>query len=220
LLTLLPFSYGVLRKAKTRLVISSYFKERRWRVLKRLHTDYINKGNASVFFGNSITENFRYFLHESDSIVNMGISGDFTEGLLKRAYCVTDFKPAQVFIMIGINDIVEQVPLKEIENNYTQLINYIRVHSPNTRIFIQSTLPTCNLNGWLRSSDDINEDVMALNRFLKATAEKRRLTFINLFPDYADENNSLKEELSTDGVHLNSRGYAIWKKHISPFISI
>lgn len=174
----------------------------------------------TILFGNSITENFREYLPESDSLLNMGISGDFTEGLLKRLDNVTNLKPERLFIKIGINDIVERVSLTEIEGNYKEILNRITKASPNTVIYIQSTLPTRDLKSAFRDSKDINEIVMELNVFLKKQAEERKLTFINMYPDFADANNELKKELTYDGVHLTEEGYNIWKKHLAKYFHL
>ena len=61
-----------------------------------------------VFLGNSITEaggdwNKRFV--SANKIVNRGISGDITEGVLSRLDEIIHYKPIAVFILIGINDI-------------------------------------------------------------------------------------------------------------------
>lgn len=70
---------------KTRYVINDYFNQGRWEELKENHRklSVSNHGKCSILlFGDSMTE--RFDTAASDSIINLGISGDFTEGLLKR----------------------------------------------------------------------------------------------------------------------------------------
>lgn len=220
ILALSLVSFVAFRRIRTNHIVSEYFKEARWNELKNLHASYKKKGHLTILFGNSITENFKFFLPESDSLFNMGISGDFSEGLIKRVDIVTNLKPDCLFIKIGINDIVERVPLTKVKANYLTLLDQIKAASPKTVVYIQSTLPTRNLKSFFRSSKDINKIVMKLNRFLKAQAKERKITFIDLYPDFADENNEMKQELTTDGVHLNEAGYTIWKKHLAKHISI
>ena len=62
--------------------------------------------NKIVFLGNSIIQgggnwNNRY---KSNNIVNRGISGDYTAGILKRLDEIIFYKPNSVFLMIGINE--------------------------------------------------------------------------------------------------------------------
>ena len=60
-----------------------------------------------VFLGNSITQgakswNKRFNLR---NLVNRGISGDITEGVLSRLNEIYYYEPLAVFLLIGINDI-------------------------------------------------------------------------------------------------------------------
>ena len=61
--------------------------------------------NKIVFLGNSIIEAGNNWNEKFgvDNIVNRGISGDFTEGVLARLDEIIYYKPLAVFILIGIN---------------------------------------------------------------------------------------------------------------------
>lgn len=195
-----------------------YFNQGRWAKLKNTYDHIEKKGNVSVLFGDSMTENFDRFMPENDSLVNMGISGDFSEGLIKRFSNISRIQPDNIFIMIGINDIIEKISIEEIETNYIELLELIEKKCPNTKIYIQSTLPTVNRNGILNSSEDINIRVQELNKKLKALALRKKLIFIDMYASFADKNNLLKENFTTDGIHLNKKGYKIWESYIERFL--
>ena len=59
-----------------------------------------------VFLGNSITQGLRHHIHEfyREDIVNRGISGDYTDGVLARLQEIKYYKPKAVFLLIGLND--------------------------------------------------------------------------------------------------------------------
>src|SRR3569833_2708989 len=59
-----------------------------------------------MFLGNSITEmgDWKKVLNDT-TVINRGIGGDITYGILRRLKDVTDRQPSKVFILIGINDI-------------------------------------------------------------------------------------------------------------------
>jgi len=195
------------------IIIHEYFNQEKWNRLSKQYNQMKKVKHSTLFFGDSMTENFKY-LPDNDSVVNMGISGDFTEGLIKRITNVTHFQPDKLFIMIGINDIVEKVPMSQIEKNYSQILDTIKTDCPQTKVFIQSTLPTEGLKSLLSSSQSINKKVEKLNAFLKAEAKNRNLVFINMYPDFVDKNNELKKEYSKDGVHLTKKGYDVWLWHL------
>src|ERR1700742_5027583 len=55
-----------------------------------------------IFFGDSITEMGDWKKVTGDStVLNRGIGGDITYGLLKRLKDITDRQPAKLFILIG-----------------------------------------------------------------------------------------------------------------------
>ena len=41
------------------------------------------------------------------TLVNRGISGDFTNGVLARLEEITHYKPKAIFLLIGVNDLFE-----------------------------------------------------------------------------------------------------------------
>jgi lysophospholipase L1-like esterase len=213
-LIILISCFSIYRIIKTNNVINEYFDQGRW---KRLSADYAltpKQNNMIIFFGDSMTENFGELLETSDSLINMGISGDFTFGLLKRTDAVIRLTPAKLFIMIGINDIIEQVPMWQICDNYEKIIDNISQESPETEIFVQSTLPTYGLEGAISSGSSINRKVIELNRFLQSMCQRRGLTYIDLYSGMVNEQKELRHDLTSDGIHLNEEGYIIWKSVI------
>ena len=65
-----------------------------------------SKQNPVVFFGDSITFGADWQrLFPDIPVVNRGISGDTTLGLLNRQAEVIELKPRQIFLMIGTNDL-------------------------------------------------------------------------------------------------------------------
>ena len=101
-----------------------------------------------VFLGNSLIEgggdwNKRFGV---DNIINRGISGDITEGVLSRLDEIIYYKPTAIFLLIGINDIFDNRPNRknkissQVAENIIQIAENIYVKSRNTKIFIQTIL--------------------------------------------------------------------------------
>jgi len=58
-----------------------------------------------------------------------------------------------------------------------------------------------------------------LNKGLKELAASRNIVFINLFPLFNQQGtNVLREDLTTDGLHLKENGYKIWVKAIATYV--
>jgi lysophospholipase L1-like esterase len=205
-------------KIKTRYVINSFYSLPDWKNKCDKFAKNKYQPGIIVFLGNSITEGFDLSVFHNPNILNFGISCDYTEGVLKRIMLIAPLKPTKLFVEIGINDIFEQVPLSEIEDNYEKFILIIQKKSPNTKIYIQSLLPTYNRNSLLTSNSTNVNKVKKLNEFLIKLCSSKKLTFIELFQHFVNDKNELRPELTYDGIHLNSDGYQIWARLLNPYL--
>ena len=82
--------------------------------------------NKIVFLGNSITKGGGDWgqRFNSSNIVNRGISGDYTEGILNRLNEIIFYKPIAVFILIGVNEFFKD-NTNNLEVNPTYVANNI-----------------------------------------------------------------------------------------------
>jgi lysophospholipase L1-like esterase len=166
-----------------------------------------------VFLGNSITEFGKWKLLLGDSaVVNRGIAGDNTFGMLHRLDQVIALRPAKLFVEAGINDLGQGVPVGMIAGNIGSIVQYVRVKSPGTRVFVLSVLPTND-----RAKEDYpevygkNAVASELDRRLKGEAEQYGFVYIDLAARVADGNGNLKTEYAQpDGLHLNEAGYRLF----------
>jgi lysophospholipase L1-like esterase len=188
------------------------------------HVDKFEKMNypphtTTLFIGDSMTEGFNLTSHfKQDSLVNMGIGGDFTSGVLRRLYLVERLQPKKIFVMIGINDIRMNVEQVRIEEHYSQIITELKRCCPLSEIYIQSCLPThSSSSNDQRNAQDM-EHIHLLNQFLAAECFHHQVQFINLYPLFEAKDNQLDPTLSYDGLHLNGRGYKIWAEAISSIV--
>ena len=96
----------------------------------------------TVFLGDSLIEYGAWEeLFPDEKIVNRGIVGDRTTGVLARLDQIATGQPARVFLMIGTNDLFNGTPENEIVANIMQIIDDIHTTSPQTDIYVQSILP-------------------------------------------------------------------------------
>ncbi len=160
------------------------------------------KKSDLIFIGDSLTDyhDWRHFgAHH-----NAGIAGDTTDGLLYRLHYSLDKKPHIVVLMIGINDLLQGVPLTQIKHNYLKVLDTL---SEIDKLFILSTLPVIANE----QTEQINDNVIALNVFLKIEAKQREIHYIDLYSHFVDKHDGLQEKFTVDGVHLNTAGYRLWE---------
>ena len=56
-----------------------------------------------------------------------------------------------------------------------------------------------------------NSDILLINMELEKMAESRGLVYIDLHSEFLNEDGILDKEYSIDGLHLNGKGYLLWK---------
>lgn len=168
-----------------------------------------------VFLGNSLTAYCEWseLLNRPD-IRNRGIPGDYSSGVLERLPAVLAMQPRQIFLMIGVNDLLFRNP-SAILNYYAQIVEQIEQESSQTELFLQSVLP---VNNQVRQTRIQNATIQQLNQGIKELAQKHRLTFIDLYPLLLDKNGNLDAKYTEDGIHINGDAYLVWKKAIEGYL--
>jgi acyl-CoA thioesterase-1 len=133
-------------------------------------------------------------------VLNRGINGDLTSGMLERfSRDVVDEKADYVIILGGSNDIGWGFDLAAIAHNLTTM--YDAALSEETGV-VACSVPS------ILGLDELIPPRLHLNRMIRSEAEKRSIAFVDLFTATADpQTNRLLDDYSADGLHLNPKGY-------------
>ena len=176
------------------------------------------RDSSIIFLGNSITDGAHWAeLFNNPNILNRGIGGDITEGVLMRIKEIVRHKPSKLFIAIGTNDIHMEIPTLDIIKNYLEILENVRTSSPNTRIYVQSVLPVAVPSGSFPFHN--NEGVLELNKGLRKICAELDIPYLDLHPHFADETGKLRSDLTNDNLHLLGPGYLLWKDLIQDYVS-
>ncbi len=147
-------------------------------------------------------------------LLNQGISGETTAGLLKRLNVFDQTQPDVIFVMIGINDLLRGRSDTEILDDQQRVIEDLKATHPQTKIVLQSILPHAIEQVTWEGRDRLlalpNRRIKALNEGMEAIASTESVDFFNLYPLFADSEGNLRRELSSDGLHLSTQGYEVW----------
>lgn len=171
------------------------------------------KTGRTILLGNSITEfgDWAKLLNDS-TVINRGIAGDNTFGVLDRLNDVIARKPNKLFIKIGINDIAQNIPVDIIVKNVMTMVERVKSQSPATQIYIHSILPT-NDNVKNEYPDAFNKNDVAnrVNEQVKQRATAMGFIYIDLSKALSDKEGKLDAKYAeVDGLHLNPAGYQVW----------
>ena len=171
-------------------------------------------------FDNAHLENY---INTGD-IINNGICGDTTitlkDTLYKRAI---KYKPTTLFLSIGSNDIgFDNRDVKEIYNNYVEIIEELQKRTKDTKIILLSVLP---VNPVFKDKTDkqlveqrSNFDINMLNYYIRNYASRNKIKFLNLNHHLANNFEQLNMDYTVDGYHLNNSGYQVLSELILQYV--
>ncbi|MDR2285090.1 MAG: GDSL-type esterase/lipase family protein [Sphingobacterium sp.] len=164
---------------------------------------------AIIFLGNSLTDAGKWNdIAPELPILNRGISGDISYGVLARLDEVLRHQPQKLFLMIGVNDLKRGVPTSNIIQNYERIVHRVQKESPKTKIYLNSILPILP-EKLIESFKAVNNaDIAILNDGLKQLASSHKnIQFVNLHQVVADNKGNLRAEITPDGIHLEVAAY-------------
>lgn len=164
---------------------------------------------AIIFLGNSLTDAGKWNdIAPELPILNRGISGDISYGVLARLDEVLRHQPRKLFLMIGVNDLKRGIPTDNIIRNYGRIVRRVQKDSPKTKIYLNSILPILP-EKLIESFKAVNNaDIAKLNEGLKQLASSHKnVQFVNLHQVVANNKGELRAEITPDGIHLEVAAY-------------
>ena len=127
---------------------------------------------------------------------------------------VLPYHPRQVVIYAGGNDINAGKSPEVVYGDLVALVQKIRARLPYVAIAYISSAP--NPARWAQV-----ENVKRLNSLAAAYCRHHRVAFINVFPLMLGPDGLPKPDIYVaDRLHMNSRGYAIWKDAVGPYLKL
>lgn len=181
--------------------------------------------NLSILAGDSLSLWFPpELLPEDRNWLNQGISGETSNGLLKRLDLFNRTQPKTIFVMIGINDLIRGASDETILENQQRIISYLRKVHPKAQIVLQSILPHGAEEATWEGREKLlaipNSRIRKLNQQLQNIATKQKVKYLNLHPLFTNKQGNLRPEFSTDGLHLNPQGYLVWSSALQMYTQI
>ena len=185
----------------------------RFQEIKELH--------GSILLGDSMIAYLPLSMYKyGQSLLNFGIPGDTTTGVLNRLSQVIDLKPLKVWIHIGSNDLVlSDLSKIEIAENILKIRDMLIEKIEHVKVYIISITPVLRNHSisnmryieW-RTNDEIKEiNQMLQNHLMNGE-------YINVFDLLIDSYGNLNIDYTKDGIHLNGEGYKVFIDEIKTLI--
>jgi len=145
------------------------------------------------------------YLYNNARVFTFARSGWTTDDVLENIDRIENYisNNTIAFILIGINDLIESGKSPEQIFNNIEKITLFLIRKKVKPVF-QTVLPT-SIN-----SLKIADKIIQINSLLKAYAQDKKLPLIDLHLLFLTNDGKVNEELFTDGLHLNARGYRKW----------
>lgn len=149
------------------------------------------------------------------NVLKRGTGGSTISELLnfQAPYTIFKYLPRAVFIYSGENDIAGGAEAKDVATNFVKLYFYIRKNIPQTKIYYLS-IKTSNSRIAMRSKFE------AANEQIKKFLDKSSVgKYLDVNKVLMDKNGNPDDAFfGPDHLHLNSKGYDLWKPIISPYL--
>lgn len=174
--------------------------------------------HSVVFLGDSITQGwgdrFQGDFGEL-AVSNRGISGDTTRGMLLRLQQdVLDLDPTAIVMLMGTNDLEEAADPNTIAGNVRLILDAIHRHQEDLPVVLCNVFPSHESKK--RSAAQIQE----INRQVaKAVKGDSRITILDTWTLFANEQGDAKKEEFPDLLHPNRAGYLKWKSALIPIFA-
>jgi lysophospholipase L1-like esterase len=175
------------------------------------------KDAALIFVGDSLTSLCPWSELLEHPVLNRAVSGDTLEGLARHIDEVLQHHPAQLFIMIGTNELSSGKTSAQVLSEYRSLVKHIRKSSPSTEVFLQSILPVNVVSNRVDLSE-VRKYILQVNKGLADMVDGKEVTYVDLYSKMVVNQNHLMKQYTVDGVHLSAAGYLRWKDIIHPYL--
>jgi lysophospholipase L1-like esterase len=176
----------------------------------------IDTTNLVVFIGSSTlrkwTDMQRYF--PQSNILNHGFGGSrLAEAIYFADKFVYQYKPAQVVLYEGDNDLGGGIPVETLFADLKRFVHQTEIKLPKTQIVLLSVKYSPRRNAQ-------REQFKAYNAKMKEfAATKTNLKYVDIASVVLNENGTYRKELFTsDSLHVNAECYKLFAKQIEPFL--
>lgn len=167
-------------------------------------------GSSSIRLWNTLAEDF-----PGVPVVNRGFGGSELSDALRFAdRIVLPYRPRMVVVYAGDNDLWAGETPEQVFEDFRALVRTIHDELPRTRVAFIAVKPS--VARWR-----IEGEVRRTNQLIREfAAADPRVDYIDIFTPMLGSDGRPRPELFVDdGLHLNARGYELWKSVVAPFLA-
>lgn len=167
-------------------------------------------GSSSIRLWSDLESQF----HDLPVVIKRGFGGSQLSDCVKHlSRLVLRYRPRTVLVYAGDNDLATGSAPSEVLHRFTAFADGVHQALPDTEIFYISIKPSPARVALL-------PQIRATNALIRDYAEREgKVDYIDVFTPMLDASGRPRPELfRADSLHLNTDGYALWKRVIAPHV--
>lgn len=166
-------------------------------------------GSSSIRLWPALEEDF-----PGIPLVNRGFGGSgICDVLAYVDRIVMPYAPRRIVFYAGDNDLARRRTPAMVLDDYRQFCERVHAHLPDTPIAFISIKPSPSrqhLTALIRDTNALVKDF---------SAQDERRVYVDVFTAMLGDDGTPRSDLFVeDGLHMNARGYALWRAAVMPFV--
>jgi acyl-CoA thioesterase-1 len=153
-------------------------------------------------------------------VANLGVNGYTTANLIQRELPeLVPLAPDVVTLLIGVNDVVQRVPIADYEINAAAILDAVLLHVSADRVVVVA-IPDYTVTpagGDFGSPDEQSAAIAAANAVMERVATARGIAWADIW-DISREAATDRTLVADDGLHPSGAQYARWVERIAPVV--
>lgn len=146
--------------------------------------------------------------------LNRGFGGsELSDAVRFAERIVIPYKPRVVVLYAGDNDLAAGKTPAQVFNDFQSFVGIVRGKLPETRIAFVAIKPSL---ARLNIIDNARETNQLIRDYVRGDD---KLAYVDVFTPMLDASGKPRQELFLeDGLHMNAKGYAIWRDLVAPIL--
>jgi lysophospholipase L1-like esterase len=153
-------------------------------------------------------------------VANLGINGYTSADLIAEELSALErLRPEFVTVLVGVNDVVQGVPIQRYEANAVSILKALLDRLPADRI-VTIAVPDYTVTPAGADYGDPTQQrdaIVAINDVMARLAKERGIAFVDIF-DLSVRAATDRTLVATDGLHPSGAQYALWVERLKPVV--
>lgn len=167
-------------------------------------------GSSSIRMWDTLAKDF-----PGVPVINRGFGGsEIRDSTWYAGRIIVPYAPRQVLIYAGDNDLFSGRTPLQLRDDFRTFVSRVRRDLPDARIAYISNKPSPSRANLLAAQREANA-------LIQSEAVRLKVDFIDIFTPMQDARGQPREDLFIeDRLHMNAKGYAIWREIIAPYLTV